>query len=103
MLLWHVRWGPHLEGLRKVRDAGGTVPVLDEQPSVPPELAHLWQAFADLHRSRAMGFSSGPIPLTEIEAWLRLNGVGSMEETREYVDAVRALDDAYLDEINRKP
>lgn len=49
-----------------------------------------------LHRSRPIGMSAGPIPLSEIECYVRLFEVRQVES---FVMAIDALDRIYLQHV----
>lgn len=58
-----------------------------------------WRAFWDLHPTRQIGMGAGGIPLSEIEAYLRLTGQpGNLA----LVEKIRAVDDCWLEAQARK-
>lgn len=62
----------HLQAAAKA--TGDTDPRLLR--TVPAGCGALWGAFAELNGSRPLGMGAvGAIPLSEVEAWQRLNGV----------------------------
>ena len=73
------------------RQTGRAAP---KPPPLPPAARHLWDTWAELHRRRHPGMG-GPLPIahSEIEALTRLKRwpLAPWE-----VDAIVALDDAYL-------
>lgn len=63
-------------------------------PTLPAGVVHLWNAFAQLSAARTgNGFGPNPIPYSEIDAYSRLTGQAFLPWE---VDAIRALDDAYV-------
>lgn len=63
-------------------------------PPLPEEGRHLWNAFTRLHRRRSgTGFGANALALSEIEAHARLYRQPLLAWE---VDAICALDDAYL-------
>lgn len=65
-------------------------------PQVPDHQAPVWAAFNTLSDSRQMGMSAGPIPLTEIEAYLRLFDITDPDDVDEYLTLIRRMDREYL-------
>jgi len=49
-----------------------------------------------------VGFGEGAIPLTEIEAYLRLFGHPGCDDAREFLMIIRACDAAYLEARGEK-
>jgi hypothetical protein len=94
-MTWELRWGKQAEQLRSVADKTGKTPkALEDEPEIYPDVLWLWDAFWLLHRSRPIGMTVGPIPLTEIEAYIRLYQVQQVELL---ITAVDALDRLYLE------
>lgn len=63
-------------------------------PTLHPEMAYLWNAFARLHAARgSSGFGPAPISFSEIAAFDTLTAANL---TAWEVEAIRALDDEYL-------
>ena len=93
-----MRWGEQADQLRAVADKTGKVPTaLKEEPDVYPDMQWIWDAFWMLHRSRQIGMSVGPIPLSEIESFIRLFEVREIEA---FIAAIDALDRMYLQHTN---
>lgn len=59
---------------------------LRNAPKLPPSCAYLWFTFVDLCNA-----CTGPIPYSEIEAYIRLTG-NTLHPGE--IDIIRALDDA---------
>ena len=67
---------------------------LANAPPLPPELAHVWRWFGELHATRQHGeFGAQPICYAEIEAWARLTGTGIQPFE---VAALLAVDNSFL-------
>lgn len=64
-----------------------------EGPELPRGAVGAWNAYARLTATRGGGFGPGAITYAEIEAFVRLTG-HTLDPWE--VEAVRALDDAYL-------
>lgn len=64
-------------------------------PAMPVETAYLWRWWCDLSRARTMGWSApDPMSWGDCEAYLRLI---SVRPARWEVEALRLLDDAFLE------
>lgn len=69
-------------------------------PKLPPGAVHLWNAFIQLSNARGgNGYGPNPIPYTEIDAFCRLTET-ALDPWE--IEAIRALDDAYLTAANQK-
>lgn len=67
---------------------------VDKQPpKLYDDLIIVWEAFNALNSSR-LGCNS--ISFSEIESWLNLNGVKSLEFRQEITHYIRILDNKYL-------
>jgi hypothetical protein len=75
------------------------LPALANRPELPRELEETWEAFWSLNRSRQIGFSIGPIPLSEIRAYVELFRV---VDVRSFVECVRHMDGIYLKDYHAK-
>lgn len=75
---------------------GKSVPALESQPEVHPDLVETWQAFQDLSNSRTVGFCVNPIQVSEIEAWLRIYGITEVENRVECYRLIKSLDSIWL-------
>ena len=67
------------------------------EPKLTDGNAPIYAAFLDLSPSRPAGLGAGAIPLTEIEAYLRLFGHPGCDDAREFVVLIRACDAALLE------
>ena len=67
---------------------------LANAPELPPESAHIWRWWCELHATRCYGETGGqPISYREIEAWSALT---RQRPAPFEVEALRAVDEAYL-------
>ncbi len=98
---WECRHGgQRMKTLLDVERARGkSIKTLDEMPDVPPPVAWVREAFWVLNSSRSVGFGVGFIPLTEIEAYVRLFEV---ERRVWFVTVIRELDEIYMDRQRAK-
>ncbi|MEM7444288.1 MAG: hypothetical protein AAF414_13265 [Pseudomonadota bacterium] len=67
------------------------------EPKLYDGNAPIYAAFLDLSPSRSEGLGAGAIPMTEIEAYLRLFGHPGCDDAREFVALIRACDGAFLE------
>lgn len=87
------------EHLEQVERQTGRRPKDLDGPDFPNLMSHLWTAFLDLNNSRSMGqYSANPISYQEIEAYCRLSAVPL---TPRDVDAIKAIDQKYLEVMNK--
>ena len=78
------------------RQTGKLPEQLAIEPDMPQSVAHVWQYFTELHRTRGgNGFGANPIAYMEIESWCRLSGISLYPWE---VALITALDNAYLSE-----
>lgn len=70
--------------------------VLD-RPQLRAELFPIWDAFWTLNASRPVIFGGvGPLPLVEIEAYLRMSDVQTPGTRMFWVKLLRAMDQVFL-------
>ena len=86
-----------------MRDAGDTHPQDVGRPKLTPDCLEYYDAYRALGMSRIYT-QVGPTPLqmTEIEAYLRLNGITDQPERLKYLRLIQRLDRAELAHIYRK-
>jgi hypothetical protein len=85
-----------------LEDQGLQVKALDNKPVLHADLFFDFKAFNQLNSSRQLGFSSGPIPLTEIYAYMQIFGIESISERAIFLERMRILDNAYLEHLDAK-
>jgi len=108
-----LQWGNDYQFLvDRSLERGELTKSLQDQPTLLPELALIWEAFAMTTTSREYGrrfgtegreyLIAGAIPLTEITAYCDLIGVFCFEQRRRIAKFVQAMDDAYRNHVNPK-
>lgn len=94
---WQVEWGPHIAKLVLLQRQGMSVPALESAPDLDELLLHVWNAFAQLARSRPYGMNGAlPIPVADIDAWLSIHQVRDLETRIEYYELIVAMDNEWL-------
>ena len=95
VLIWELDWGKDAERIAKINPDAAFLkraPVLDES------LQYIYAAFTELHDAR-----TGPrLLLTEIIAWLDLQGITDAEVRREYYTLISILDEAWRNWAEKK-
>lgn len=72
---------------------------LAERPELSPDLNYIWEGFWVLSGSRQMGWGVGPIPLTEIQAYIELFAI---EDRYLFVSCIREMDRVYLEKVQEE-
>ena len=83
--------------MERLRASGEYVKALDSQVILYPDLILDYQAFTILNSSRNSGFAAGPIPLTEILAYMTMFNIDQHKERQLFLQRIQILDTAYLD------
>ncbi len=91
-----MRWGSNKEYLLKLEEQGENIPALQATPELRGYLIPYWQAFNILSPSRQIGLGVGAIPLSEIEAYIRLYEITDSEEKEELLYFIREMDGVFL-------
>ncbi len=95
-----MEWGEGVTALQEIAERraakGRPTPSWDDRPVLHEDLAEVWQAFLDLSAGRVVEWTAHPIPVTEIEAVLRLQGVTDTEDRAEWLRLIRAMDQRWL-------
>jgi hypothetical protein len=75
------------------------VPELLERPEIEPWNLPMWRAWCYLSGSRRAAFGGAmPIPVSEVEAYLRLRYPDfDVEERMEFLEVISRLDRVYMD------
>ena len=68
-------------------------PELANLPEMPDGAWHVWEWYSDLSGARSTGMAVNAISWSDIDAYFRLRRI---QPERWEVDAIRALDDAFL-------
>lgn len=94
---WEAKWGAKREQLETWAARGEDVPALRARPELYPDLVNVWRAFWELSRRRPfLDLGAGSIPLGEVLAWCELNDVHGVDDRRELLELLDAMDAAYL-------
>lgn len=97
-----IEWGPQAKALAREAERGRTVEALENQPTVPAHLVWIWDAYAQLDRSRAWGAGfPQPIALAELNAYASLRRLNP-SEVDEMIECVQHLDAAYLERMAQR-
>ncbi len=94
---WELEWGKHEGFLSGLKESGIEPQALKGKPELDGTAHEMLTHFYVLNRSRNIGVGVGPIPITEMEAWIRLNEIDDIEM---FLRVMIALDDAYLEAMN---
>ena len=79
------------------------VPALQNRPALSQWVIEYWEAFQHLGNSRTMQQGGvGPIPLTEIVAWMDVTYLRDVDERLRTVRMIQSLDKVYCKHVNDK-
>jgi hypothetical protein len=82
---------------------GETPPALLNRPVLTTWVQEYWRAYLLLESSRQLSMSgAGPIPISEILAYVTLLEIDGIEEREKYVIMVSAMDAVYLEHMQAK-
>jgi hypothetical protein len=95
-------WGDKEKFLRGLEERGEAVPALQNKPELDEFLIPYWKAFQVLSSSRQIGMGIGAIPLTEIEAYMRIYGIEDQEEREDMVYLIGEMDRVFIEYCNKK-
>jgi hypothetical protein len=86
------------------RNSTGEIPQsLKDRPSLTRWNAEYYRAFSVLSDSRQIGQGGiGPIPLSEMLAYMTIHEIGDLEERERFTTMVKALDRVYMEHVNTK-
>ena len=77
------------------------VPALKNRPALSQWVIEYWEAFQNLGNSRTMQQGGvGPIPLTEIVAWMDVIYLRDVDERMRTVRMIQSLDKVYCKHVN---
>jgi hypothetical protein len=97
---WQVEWGDRIDFLKALAARSGREPqALADRPELFEDLQAVAEGFAVLSVGRTVSVgvaavAPDPIPLAEIEAYCRLNGIA---DGAEFSRLIRAMDATYLE------
>lgn len=97
-MLWELEWGDQYQTLLDIQEASGVKPkALVDRPALQPQNRLFLEAFYDLNPSRQIGMTIGPIPCSEVLAYVQLLGDYTADERLRLLRIVRRLDSAYME------
>lgn len=97
-MLWELEWGDQYPTLLEVYEVSGIKPkALVDRPTLQQQNRHFLEAFYDLNPSRQIGMTIGPIPCSEVLAYVQLLGDYTADERLRLLRVVRRLDAAYME------
>lgn len=80
-----------------MQEAGHEIQALINRPQLTIWTKDLYEAFYLLTDSRPVHFGGlGSIPMTEIEAYMRIDGIKDLESRYRFMTAIKAMDAEYL-------
>ncbi len=99
-----MEWGPQREFLNTLQQTTGEIPkALKDRPSLNKWTVQYYSAFNVLSDSRQIGQGGiGPIPLSEMKAYMEMFEVSNLDERERFAKMVRALDRVYIKHVNTK-
>lgn len=99
-----MEWGPQREFLNTLQQTTGEIPkALKDRPSLSKWTVQYYSAFNVLSDSRQIGQGGiGPIPLSEMKAYMEMFEVSNLDERERFAKMVRALDRVYIKHVNMK-
>jgi hypothetical protein len=97
-----LNWGDRESFLLSLEERGETVNALLNKPELESDQIPYWEAFAILSNSRPVGFAVGHIPLTEIEAYMRITCVDDDDERADLLYFIREMDAEYMSYVEKK-
>jgi len=100
--LWSLEYGQYADALESIAAKGRKVTALKKRPVLFEDLNEVWDAFIQLHRSRAVGFTQNPISVRDITAILDLYEVRDYEARTEWCELIMAMDAAYFGWKNKQ-
>ena len=86
-----------------MQHGGMKVEALENRPVLSPWVTEYWEAYQILSTSRRLHQGGiGPIPLSEIVAYLQAADVRDVDERLTYIKMIQALDLVYVSHINEE-
>ena len=78
-----------------MRDSGKSVPILDRQPDIEPDVLQIWQAFLELRSMQ--NESTARIPVSEILAWMQMRGIDDLDMRDYLFEIIGDLDSVWVE------
>ena len=84
--------------------SGVEPPALQNRPLLFEDLSPTWNAFQVLSRYRHVSDwgSVGPIPFSEMKAYMDLSHIGHGDNAEEFIRLIGAMDDVYIAHMMKK-
>jgi hypothetical protein len=103
LLRWDLQYGPSVDKLRALQEAGNEVPALDRRDNMEIGFADwIWDGYVELMKGRVWnGGQPQPIALPDVLAYSDLVGL-SREDASSLLKFVRMLDEVYFDFLKGK-
>ena len=99
---WQCEWGDFLPQIMSSHQVGEDLPLfVQNQPPLREDLHWIVEAFYRLSGSRQIGFGVGPIPLSEIDAYIRLFGLLD-DDIDAFFRLITALDAVYIKKQSKR-
>jgi len=70
--------------------------MLDDRPEIFDDLLGIWDSFWELNMRRVAVYEYQPISISEVAAWLDINGIDDIDARAEHLRLIGALDSAWL-------
>lgn len=83
-----------------IREQGFPVPELENAPLVNPLMGWYIRAYNQISYSRNLGFTAGPVPLTEYKAFAETFGIP--ESFEKFVHIMQSIDALYLSDLHKE-
>jgi hypothetical protein len=101
VLEWQLKNANKLQRLdyfRRMKEAGQSVPFLDDEPELDPRHLWAWEGFITLIQQRATGHEGvpQPIPMSEIKAYVDYVGMADEADREDFLYLVLRLDSIAL-------
>ena len=81
---------------------GHHVRQLDERPELHDDLHLYYRDYKILSASRQLGFGEGPIPMSEIYAYIKIKRINGDIERSLFLERIMMLDAAYMKHLASK-
>lgn len=89
--------------LEREQKAGRKVAALESRPALFQDLRPVWEMWVAVSRTRPPAFGGiSPVSITEMKAWLDLQGYTNTSVRVEYYELISELDTYYLQKMHEK-
>jgi len=80
---------------------GNQVEALETKPTLYLDLINDYRAFIVLSASRSISMAEGPIPLSEIYAYMQIFEINKYDQRKLFLKRIRFMDKIYLDFVHK--